>query len=104
MWTLANLVAYTHAVRMEVGVRELRENLAEWLDRAAAGEEIVVTERGRPRVRLTAATAESVLDGLIREGRATPPTSSRRTLPPAIGVEGNPVTDELLRQRRSRDY
>ncbi|MEP6892251.1 MAG: type II toxin-antitoxin system prevent-host-death family antitoxin [Gaiellaceae bacterium] len=89
---------------MEVGVRELRENLAEWLARAAAGDEIVVTERGTPRVRMTAATAESVLDQLIREGRATPPRRPRRPLPAAIEVEGNPVTDELLRQRRSRDY
>jgi prevent-host-death family protein len=89
---------------MDVGVRELRENLAEWLDRAASGDEIVVTERGRPRVRMTAATAESVLDRLIREGRATPPARPRHPLPPAVEADGNPVTDELLRQRRSRDY
>jgi prevent-host-death family protein len=89
---------------MEVGVREFRENLSEWIDRAASGDEIVVTERGRPRVRLSAATGEEILDRLVREGRATPATRPRGALPPPIGVEGNPVTDALLRQRRSREY
>ena len=67
-------------MRVEVGVRELRENLAEWLDRAAAGEEILVTERGKAKAVLTA--AESAWDRMIREGRITPPTGSPRPLPP----------------------
>jgi prevent-host-death family protein len=87
-------------VRVEVGVRQLRENLAEWLDRAAAGDEIVVTERGTPKVVITAATGEAILERLIREGRADPATRPRRrTLPPPIPVSGNPVTDEILRAR-----
>jgi prevent-host-death family protein len=89
---------------MDVGVREFRENLAEWLDRAAAGDEIVVTERGRPRVLITAATGEAILDRLVREGRATPAKRRRGRLPPPIPVEGSPVSDEILRHRRSRDY
>jgi prevent-host-death family protein len=72
---------------VEVGVRELRENLAEWLDRAAAGEDILVTERGKPKVRLTA--AETVLDRLAREGRITRATGPRRPLPPPIEMEGS---------------
>jgi prevent-host-death family protein len=85
---------------MEVGVRELRENLAEWLDRAAAGNEVVVTERGDPKVVITAATGEAILDRMIREGRATAARRPRRSLPPPIPVDGSPVTDEILRQRR----
>jgi len=72
---------------VEVGVRELRENLAAWLDRAAAGEEIVITERGKPKARLTA--AESVLDRLAREGRIRRPTGPRRPLPSPIEMEGS---------------
>lgn len=86
-------------MRVEVGVREFRENLAEWLDRAAAGEEILVTERGSAKVVVTAATGEAILERLVREGRATPPSRPRGPLPPAIPVEGNPVTDEILRAR-----
>ena len=74
---------------VEVGVRELRENLAEWLDRAAAGEDILVTERGKPKVRLT--QAESVLGPpgarrachrTLRAARraAAPGTAARRDL------------------------
>ena len=38
-----------------VGSDPFRIRLGEWLERAAAGEEILVTYRGRPRVRLTRA-------------------------------------------------
>jgi prevent-host-death family protein len=40
---------------MTVGSDLFRNRLGEWLERAAAGEEILVTYRGRPRVRLTQA-------------------------------------------------
>jgi prevent-host-death family protein len=76
-----------HHVPVEVGVRELRENLAEWLDRAAAGEVIVVTERGRPKARLSA--AHDVLDRLAEEGRITRSTGRRVPLPPPIPIEGS---------------
>ena len=89
---------------MEVGVRELRENLSEWLERAAKGEEIVVTERGRPKVRIAAAGGEHLLDRLVREGRATPSTRPRRRLPPPLEVEGNPVTEALLTHRRAKGF
>lgn len=81
-------------------MRELRENLADWLDRAAAGEEILVTERGSPKVLITAARGEALLDRLIREGIVTPPKRRERSSRQPIRVEGNPVSDEIIRQRR----
>lgn len=89
---------------VEVGVREFRSSLAEWIDRAAAGEVVVVTERGRPRVRLTAATGQDIIDRLVREGRATPPTRPRRHIPLEGDGSSSPVTDTLLEQRREREY
>jgi prevent-host-death family protein len=89
---------------VEVGVRELRANLSEWLDRAASGEDVIVTERGRPKVRLSAATGEHVLDQLAREGRLRRAKRPRGPLPPPIPVRGNPVTDALLAQRRAKDF
>jgi prevent-host-death family protein len=91
-------------VVVKVGVREFREHLSEWLDRAAAGEQIVVTERGRPKVLLGPAGEEAVLDRLAREGRIRRATRPRGPLPPPIPVGGNPVTDALLDQRRAKDY
>jgi prevent-host-death family protein len=72
---------------VEVGVRELRENLAAWLERAAAGEEIVVTDRGKPKARLTA--AETVIDRLAREGKVRGATRRRRRLPAPIEMQGS---------------
>lgn len=92
------------AVAVEVGIRELRENLSAWLDRAASGEDVIVTERGKPKARLGALTGEDILDQLVREGRATRATRPRRPLPPVISVEGSPVTDALLEHRRAKDY
>ena len=89
---------------VEVGVREFRESLSAWLDRAAKGETVVVTDRGVPKVRVVAATAESIVEQLVREGRATPPTRPRRPLGPVRRVKGSPVTDTLLEQRRAKDY
>lgn len=89
---------------VEVGVRELRENLSEWLDRAAGGEDVIVTERGKPKVRLSPATGEHILDQLVREGRARAAKGPRGALPPPISVKGNPATDALLEHRRTKDY
>ena len=38
-----------------IGSDLFRDRLGEWMQRAGAGEEILVTHRGRPRVRMTAA-------------------------------------------------
>jgi len=82
-----------------VGIRDFRENLALWLDRAASGEEVIVTERGRPKVRVTDASAQAFLAELVRDGKVRPPRKPWRPLPPPVPVKGggSPVTDEILR-------
>ncbi len=60
-----------------VGVRELKNRLSEYLRRVKAGEEILVTDRGKIVARLSSAepsAAESpypILEAMIREGLAT---------------------------------
>jgi prevent-host-death family protein len=39
-----------------VGSNSFRDRLGYWMDRVAAGETVVVTRRGKPRMRVTAAT------------------------------------------------
>ena len=85
-------------VSVEVGVRELRENLSEWLDRAAAGEDVIVTEEGHaegsPRPRLAASTSSSSSSARgARDRRLVPAVRS----PPPPPVDGSPATDALLR-------
>jgi prevent-host-death family protein len=53
----------------EVGVAQLRRELKDWLDRAQAGDEIVITERGRPVARLSGIDTGPLLDRLADEGR-----------------------------------
>jgi prevent-host-death family protein len=46
----------TPAEPTTVGVNPFRDKLGQWIDRVAAGEEVIVTRHGRPRIRLTAVT------------------------------------------------
>ena len=61
---------------MDVGVRELKSKLSEYLHRAAAGEDIVVCDRGKPVARLTAYSTNSAFERGIEEGWIEP---ARRT-------------------------
>ena len=93
---------------VKVGVRELRENLRSWLDRVKAGDQIVVTERGRPIARLEAIEAESRLEELIRLGVVRPPLSKKRhtidvTKLPDLGA-GPTLSDIVIEQRRQARY
>ena len=72
-----------------VGVRDLRENLSAWLDRASAGEQIVITDRGKPKALLGPAGEEALLERLAREGRLRRATRPRGPLPPPVPIEGS---------------
>jgi prevent-host-death family protein len=74
---------------MEVGIRELKAKLSEHLQRAADGETIVVTDRGRPVARLVPYDSSSALDRGIAEGWIGP---ARRT-----GLD-----DDVARHRSAR--
>ncbi len=84
---------------MEVGVRELRNNLSRYLERVRDGEEVVVTEHGRAIARLLPLNGERVIDRLVREGKVTPAASPRRPLPKPVKAKG-PVSDLVAEQRR----
>ena len=56
----------------EIGIRALKQNASGVVAEAAAGEEIVITDRGRPVARLTAMPA-SRLAFLVEAGLARPP-------------------------------
>jgi prevent-host-death family protein len=65
---------------LEVGVRELKAKLSEYLDRAAAGELIRVTDRGRPKATLGPAT-ETAIERGIREGWIRPGSGKPLSVP-----------------------
>jgi prevent-host-death family protein len=59
---------------MDVGVRELKAHLSEYLERAAKGETITITDRGRPTAVLAPLPGRSRIDQGIAEGWITAPT------------------------------
>ncbi|MDQ5832909.1 MAG: type II toxin-antitoxin system prevent-host-death family antitoxin, partial [Actinomycetota bacterium] len=66
----------SHRRSDEVGVRELHAKLSSYVDAVSDGAEIVVTKRGRRVARLIAISDDDPLERMIREGRATPPSSA----------------------------
>ena len=92
-----------HRQEKLVGVRELRQNLSVHLDRVKTGETLQVTEFGRVVAILSPLPAErlSLLERMVREGRAAAPTRSLKDLPlPTPGRPGAPSTESILDEMR----
>lgn len=87
---------------MDVAVSALRADLATWLDRVRAGEEVVVTDRGHPVARILPVDATPMLEQLTRNGVLGKPRRPDR--PTASGVKrvsvSGPVADLVGEHRR----
>lgn len=83
---------------MEVGIRALRDRLSEFVDRVRAGEELVVTDRGRAVARIVPVGHERALDRLVREGLVEPAPVRRRGRP-ARRVPADGAVSELIERR-----
>lgn len=91
----------------DVGVRELKRDLSNYLKRAASGEEIRVTMRGEPMVLLRRVTPDqqgvdpvkAQWDELIAAGVVEAPTADKPDFGAAtIEFSGSPV-DAILEER-----
>jgi len=89
---------------VQVGIRALKARLNEFVRRAAAGETIVVTERGRPVAELVRHRS-TVLPGRLAE-LAQRGEVSLATKPPRVPKvrartrPGSSVSDVLIEERR----
>lgn len=84
-----------------VGIRALKQNASAVIARAAAGEVVTVTDRGRPVAQITPLPT-SRLDQMIAAGLATAATSDLRDLPeptPIPGLAPNALSEAILRER-----
>ncbi len=82
---------------VEVAVSALRAELKQWIERARAGEDVVITERGVPVARLTGVESADLIARLERDGLLTAPAVDR----PAARVEEPAArTPGLMRRRR----
>ena len=87
--------------RSEVGIRDLKNELSKYIERVRAGEEVIVTDRGRPVARLSSLDhSTDRLADLIAAGLVHPPASTKRHRPrPRIKANGT-VSDLVAEQRR----
>jgi prevent-host-death family protein len=60
----------------DVGVRELKQRLSEYLDRAERGELLLVTDRGRPKALLGPLPGRARVQEGVAEGWITPGSGS----------------------------
>ena len=82
-----------------VGVRELKNGLSGFLARVKQGEELVVTERGKPVARLVPMDRSADrLAELIAAGLVTPARRPLDQLPPPLDI-GATVSDLVAEQR-----
>lgn len=85
---------------MDVGIRELRADLSRLLKRVREGEEIVVTDRGKPVARIVPMDGRRKIDRLIAAGLVTPAPKPWNGPPPRpVKVVGT-VSDLVDEQRR----
>lgn len=85
---------------MNVGIRDLKNNLSRHLARVRSGDSITVTDHGKPVARLVPMEGQSTLEKLIAEGRVTPAKRKKRPAPPPIDIGGQTVSDLIDEQRR----
>jgi prevent-host-death family protein len=80
----------------EVGIRSLKQNASAVVAKAAAGETVTITDRGRPVAQLTSIPS-SPLQALLAAGRARPAKRKIVALkPPTAGPD---LSGELARMR-----
>jgi prevent-host-death family protein len=85
-----------------VGVRALQQHASEVVRRAAAGEVVEITDRGRPVARLVP-TARTTLEGLVTAGLARPARSRLDEQPPPLPArrQGPSLSDLLAEARQA---
>lgn len=95
-------------VMKTVGIAEFKAKLSEYIGLAQEGEEVVVTDRGRPVVTVNRVSDEAnEIDELVRRGIATPPKGE---LPDDFFREGPVETDgpglseAVIEERREARY
>jgi prevent-host-death family protein len=83
----------------QVGIRALQQNASTVVQRAAAGEVIVITDRGRPVARVVPMAA-SPIQQLLDEGRARPARTDPWELPDPLPATDGPSLGDLLAEAR----
>lgn len=91
---------------INAGIKEVKNNLSRYLARVKAGEEVLITERGRPVARIIKEnqdnkTVREALAPLIGKGVVALPSRSLNKKDLSVEkVPGKPVSEMVLEDRR----
>ncbi|OIN81362.1 type II toxin-antitoxin system Phd/YefM family antitoxin [Mycobacterium malmoense] len=84
---------------MEVGVRELRDQLSRHLAEVREGRTVIVTDHGRPIARIVPVQRPTKLERLRQEGRIQRARARKQPAPAPLATGGT-VSDLVAEQRR----
>ena len=88
------------------GIKDVKNNLSRLLVKVKAGEEILITERGRPIARIVKEnqgdkSIRAALGTLVQKGLVTLPSRSiQKDSISAVEVQGKPVSKIVIEDRR----
>ena len=91
---------------LTIGVKEMKNNLSRFLARVKQGEEVVITERGKPIARIVkesdaGSTVYAALSDLVEKGIVMLPAKSLGVeAPTAIEATGKRVSEMVVEDRR----
>lgn len=85
-----------------IGIRELKQHASAVLRRVAAGEEVEVTDRGRPVARIVPLPDGDAYGRLVAAGEVALATSSWRDIEPADALPGKSLS-RVLQEMRDED-
>ncbi len=94
------------AVMINVGIKEVKNNLSRLLAQVKAGEEVLITKRGKPIARIVKESQgnqsiRAALDPLVQSGLITlPGRSIVKDSISAIETLGKPVSEIVIEDRR----
>ena len=89
-------------VTTRVGIPELKSKLSHYLDRAAAGETIVVTDRGKAKAELRALSVDQRIQQGIEEGWIHPGRGGPLRPLPKRGAKGRMTIAEAMAEDREQ--
>lgn len=85
---------------MEVGIKELRSQLSDYLARVREGNEVVITDRGAAIARIIPINGGRAFDRAVAEGLVTPAGRRARTRPDRRVQSRGGISDLVGEQRR----
>ncbi len=89
-----------YAWGVDVAISALRAGLSSWIERARAGEEVIVTDRGIPVARLVAVDSAPLLDRLTQQGVLSRPSGPRPVASDAARVRATGAVSDLVGEER----